>query len=85
MKDAYFEIRTEIDRIRNISNKFILIGDFNSKIFVKDGSICSESRNGNIMKDFIQEDKLTVHNFNEKCSGKWTRQNTGANRKEKSD
>ena len=36
-EEAYFELGTEIDRIRNISNKFIVIGYFSCKLNEEDG------------------------------------------------
>ena len=82
IEDVYFEIQTELERVKTFSNQILIIGDFNSKIYEQDGTIEANSRNGTILKRFIQSNSFVVQNFTDKCRGKWTRQNTGCNLKE---
>ena len=74
LREEFFEdISIEIGRSKMSADDFIVVGDLNAKIGVNlDGSLVSESGNGNLLLNLINSQNLKVLNFSDKCCGKWT-------------
>ena len=52
---------------------FIIMGDLNAKISMDStGLVVSETGNGSLLQQMVNEQDLNVHNFSSKCTGKWT-------------
>ena len=74
VEDEYSCLSTELQRITKVSNKIILLGDFNAKLATHNASQLHASRNGLILRQFIDENNLKVMNDSPKCKGFWTRE-----------
>ena len=74
VEDEYSCLSTELQRITKVSNKTILLGDFNAKLATHNASQLHASRNGLILRQFIDENNLQVMNNSPKCKGFWTRE-----------
>ena len=72
----YEELETEIVAGLNRGNHILVIGDFNSKIAMKNGKYEELSPNGTLLNGVIDRSALHVLNFLDVCSGKWTRVHT---------
>ena len=72
-EDFFDELNTEVIKSGNSGCNTILMGDLNAKIEVLDGEIISKSSNGELLLEMVKEHKLEVLNFDDKCTGYWTR------------
>ena len=50
----------------------IIAGDFNARLEFLNNTVVSKSGNGGLLLNIIEENKLSVLNFSDKCTGKWT-------------
>ena len=73
--EFYEELSVQIERCVTSGDELVVVGDLNARIVNDDSAILSgkDSPNGKLLSDLIQYNKLKVGNFNEKCTGKWTR------------
>ena len=67
------ELSVEVQRCIDHGDSPILIGDLNGKLDVAEGEILPKSPNGRLIHDFVSNYGLSIINFTEKCTGKWTR------------
>ena len=73
--EFYEELSVQIERCVTSGDELIFVGDLNARIVCEDSAILpgKDSPNGKLLSDLIQYHKLKVGNFDEKCTGKWTR------------
>ena len=50
----------------------IIVGDFNARLKYLNNTVVSKSGNGGLLLNIIEVNKLSVINFSDKCTGKWT-------------
>ena len=66
------ELEIELQRCADLGEWPIVIGDMNAKLQMSNGELEHLSPNGKLLKEVVKKYKLSVVNFSEKCSGKWT-------------
>ena len=72
--EFFEELSVQVERCKTSGDELIFVGDLNARIKCE-ASIMPEkdSPNGKLLSDLIKKHELKVGNFNENCSGKWTR------------
>ena len=73
-REEFFEdLSMEITKSKLANEEYIVLGDLNAKICLDSGGMLkSETSNGKLLENMINEQCLEVLNFSSKCSGKWT-------------
>ena len=66
------ELEIELQRCADLGEWPIVIGDMNAKLQMSNGELEHLSPNGKLLKEVVKKYQLSVVNFSEKCSGKWT-------------
>ena len=69
----YMELAAEIDSSLSRFSYSAVVGDLNAKLSLSNGQITADSPNGVLLKEVVAKYDLAVMNFDNKCSGKWTR------------
>ena len=70
-RNAFFdELSIEVE---SSNNPPIIVGDLNSKVEEKEGSIKGSSGNGKLLENLIEKYSYKAVNFHPNCTGKWTR------------
>ena len=72
-EDFYDELQAEILTSEYSGHDYIVTGDFNAKIDLKDSKLVHKSSNGEMLCQIIQEKALEVLNFHPTCQGYITR------------
>ena len=72
--EFFEELMVQVERGDASGDQVLLLGDFNARLVSDLNSVNAESSpNGKLMADVIQKYSMQVCNFDEKCSGQWTR------------
>ena len=72
-EDFMLEVSIEIQKCLDCGDVPMLIGDLNAKLEKVGDAVVSTSPNGKIlMSNIVEEYDLSVVNFTDKCTGKWT-------------
>ena len=74
--EFFEELEVQIERAESSGDEVIILGDFNARIEENPSMVCVSncgSPNGKKLVDLIRKYQLSVCNFHEKSSGKWTR------------
>ena len=68
----------EQNYIKYANNKVMIIGDFNAHIGNDEegieGNLKKKNKNGRLLREFVKRQNLTIINKQQKCTGKWTRE-----------
>ena len=76
LREEFFdELNVQLERGLESEDKVMLVGDLNGRVIKEDGILCpgANSPNGKRICEIVQKYELTVGNFHQNSSGKWTR------------
>ena len=71
-ENFFTELEIEVINCKMNGDFPIVLGDLNAKIEQNDKRVVPLSANGKLLKGIVENQQLTVLNFAENCTGKWT-------------
>ena len=71
-EEFFTELEIEVAKCMVDDDHPIIVGDFNARLEFLNNTVVSKSENGGLLLNIIEENKLSVLNFSDKCTGKWT-------------
>ena len=70
-EDFFTELEIELAKCMVAGDKPLIVGDFIARLVYSNNELVSKSGNGSLLLNLIEENELSVVDFNEKCIGKW--------------